>query len=47
MYVQNAVKDSIKLSLKCVYMVDLEFCFTYLKNTKFNPVTYFTAIGIF
>ena len=26
MYVQNAVKDSIKLSLKCLYMVDLDFC---------------------
>ena len=47
MYVQNAVKDSIKLSLKRLYMVDLDFCITYLKNTKFNPVTYLTATKIF
>ena len=40
MYVYNAVKDSIKLSLKCLFMVDLDFCITYLKNTKFNLVTY-------
>ena len=26
MYVQNAVKDSIKLSLKCLCMADLDFC---------------------
>ena len=26
MYVQNAVKDSIKLILKCIYMADLDFC---------------------
>ena len=24
-------------------MVDLDFCITYLKNTKFNLVTYLTA----
>ena len=47
MYVQNAVKDSIKLRVKCLYIVDLDFCITYLKNTKFNPVTYLTAIRIF
>ena len=47
MYVQNAVKDSNKLSLKCLYMVDLDFCITYLKNTTFNSVTYLTAIRIF
>ena len=47
MYVQNAVKDSIRLSLKCLYMMDLDFCINYLKNTKFNPVTYLTAIKIF
>ena len=23
---QNAVKDGIKLSLKCLYMADLDFC---------------------
>ena len=47
MYVQNAVKDCIKLSLKCLHMVDLDFCITYLKNTKLNPVTYLSAIRIF
>ena len=33
------MKDSIKLSLKCLCMVDLDFCITYMKNTKFNLVT--------
>ena len=33
MYDQNAVKDVIKLSLKYLYMVDSDFCITYLKNT--------------
>ena len=47
MYVQNAVKDSIKLSLKCLYMADLDFVFTFLKSTKFNPVTYLTVTKIF
>ena len=47
MYVQNAVKDSIKLSLKCLYMVYLDLSITYLKNTKFNPFTYSTATKIF
>ena len=27
-------------------MVDLDFSITYLKNTKFNPVTYLTAAKI-
>ena len=44
---QNAVKDSIKLGLKYLYMVDLDFCISYLKNTKFNPVTFLTATKIF
>ena len=26
MYAQNAIRDIIKLSLKCLYMVDLDFC---------------------
>ena len=43
MYVQNAVKDKIKLSLKCLYTVYLDFCITYLKNTKLNPFTYLTT----
>ena len=30
-------------SLKWLYMVDLDFCITYLKNTKFNTVSYLTA----
>ena len=47
MYVQNALKDSIKLGLKYLYMVDFDFCISYLMNTKFNPVTYLTAIKIF
>ena len=47
MYVQDAVRDSIKLCLKYLYMVDLDFCFSYLKNTKFNPVPYSTATKIF
>ena len=47
MYVQNDVKDSIKLSVKCLYMVDLDIWITYLKHTKFNPVTYLTSIKIF
>ena len=47
MYVQNAVKDSIKLSLKYLYMVELDFSISYLKNTKFNPVTYLTATKTF
>ena len=47
MYVQNAVKDSIKLSLKCLCMVDLGFYITYLKKTKLNLVTYLTATKIF
>ena len=47
MYVQNAVKDSIKLCLKYLYMVDLDFCISYLKNTKFNSVIYVTATKIF
>ena len=40
---QNAVKDSIKFSVKWLYTMDSDFCITYLKNTKFNPVTYLTA----
>ena len=40
MHVKYSVKDSIQLSLKVLYMVDLDFCITYLKNSKFNPVTY-------
>ena len=40
-------EDSIELSLKCLCMVDLDFCITYLKNTKFNLVTYLTATKIF
>ena len=37
----------IKLSLKClICMVDLDFCITYLKNTKFNLVNYLTATKI-
>ena len=40
MFVCSAVRDSIKLSLKCLCMVDLDFCITYLKKTKFNLVTY-------
>ena len=47
MYVLNAEKDSIKLSLKCLCMVDLDFFITYLKNTKYNPVTYLTEAEIF
>ena len=47
MYVLNAVKDSIKLSLKCLCMVHLDFCITDLKNTKFNLVTYLTATKVF
>ena len=47
MYVQNAVEDSIKLSLKCLCMVDLDFCIIYLKNTMFNLVTYLTSTNIF
>ena len=43
MHVQNAVKDSIQLILKCLYIVDLDFCVTYLRNTKFNSVIYLTA----
>ena len=43
MYVRNAMKDSIKLNLKWLYMVDLDFRITYMKNTKFNQVTYLTA----
>ena len=42
-YVLNAVKDSTKLRLNCLCMVDLDFCITYLKNTNFNLVTYLTA----
>ena len=41
------MKDSIKLSLKCFCMVDLDFCITYLKNTKFNLVTLIAATKIF
>ena len=33
--------------LKCLCMVDLDFCITYLKNTKFDPVTYLTTTKIF
>ena len=40
------MKDSINLSLKCLCMVDLDFCITYLKNAKFNLVTYLTATKI-
>ena len=40
------MKDSIKLILKYLCMVDLDFCITYLKNTKFNLVTYLTATKI-
>ena len=47
MYVQNAVKDSIKLSLKYLYMVDIDFCISCPKNTKFNPVTYLTVTKLF
>ena len=47
MYVKNAAKDSIKLSLKCLCMVDLDICITYLKNIKFNLVTYLTATKVF
>ena len=47
MYALNAVKDSIKLSLKCLSMVGLDFCITYLENTKFNLVTYLTETKIF
>ena len=47
MYVLNAVKESIKLSLKCLCMVDLDFYITYLKNTKFKLVTYLTETKIF
>ena len=43
----NAGKDSINLSPKCLCMVDLDFCITYLKNTKFNLVTYLTAAKFF
>ena len=38
---------SIKLSLKYLNMVVLDFCITYLKKTKSNPVTYLTATKIF
>ena len=47
MYVKNSAKDIIKLSLKYLIVVDLDFCMSYLKNTKFNPVTYLTATKIF
>ena len=40
------MKDSIKLSLKCLCLVDLDFCISYLKNTKLNLVTYLTATKI-
>ena len=43
----NAVKDSTKLSLKFLYMVDLDIFITYLKNTMFNLVTYLTTTKIF
>ena len=43
MYVQNAMKDSIKLNLKWLYKVDFDSCITYLKKIKFNPVTYLTT----
>ena len=43
MYVKNAVKDSITMSLKCAYMVALKLCITYLKKTKLNPVANLTA----
>ena len=39
------MKDSIKLSLKRLCMVD--YCITYLKNTKFNLVTDLLAIEVF
>ena len=37
------MKDSTKLSLKCLCMVDLDICITYLKNIKFNLVNYLTT----
>ena len=50
MYVQNAVKDSIKLSLKCLYMVNLDFCIyiseehyvlsSHLINSNKNIIVY-------
>ena len=43
MYVKTAVKDSIKLSLKRLYMVDIDFCVTDLKKSKFDPASYLTA----
>ena len=41
------MKDSIKLSLKCLCIVDLDFCIPYLKNTKFNLVTLLEATKTF